>query len=170
MLRDWKRCALTLLIIACGPAAAENGWDGDREVDQRGVLVLASPYTYHYSPASSGEERRRPWLFGVAAVETDGRMAGGAAFSNSFGQPCAYGFVGHRYVEPFGWQRTYWSWTAGLVYGYVPPYEDKLPINVNGWAPVVLPTVGYQLTRNFSAELVLLGTSALMFTITFRAP
>jgi hypothetical protein len=158
------------LLLTCGPVAASSGWDGDRERDQRGVLVLASPYTFHYSEADPDEKRQRAWLFGVVGVRADGWLAGGAAFENSFGQPCAYGFVGRRYVEPFGWRNVYWTWTAGVVYGYRPPYQDKLPVNLNGWAPVVIPTVGYQLTRQLSAEFIVLGTSALMFSISFRAP
>jgi hypothetical protein len=56
-------------------------------------------------------------------------------FSNSFGQPSAYAFAGQRYLDPFGFENWYLQWTAGLLYGYVGEYEDKVPLNYKGFSP-----------------------------------
>ena len=105
------------------------------------------------------------YLAALAKVDERGWMAGGAAFRNSFGQPCTYIFAGRKYVQPWGWDRVYWSWTAGIVYGYKPPYDDKVPIHFGDFSLGFIPTVGYQLTKNVSAELALIGTAGLMFNI-----
>jgi hypothetical protein len=151
-----------------GPARAEpdflKGWDGRHDRDLSATMLQISPYALHFSPSP---EHRNVYLLGAAAVRADGWLAGGAYFSNSFGQPSVYAFVGRKYVEPFGWERIYWTWTAGLLYGYVGPYKDKVPFNHNGFSPGFVPTVGYMLDARTSAQVALLGNSGLMFSVVY---
>jgi|SRR6185369_7984522 len=131
-----------------------------------GLELTISPYaTIHYSPSP---EHRPVFLVGLSNIDDDGLLWGGAAFTNSFGQPCVYGFVGKKFLQPFGWERVYWNITAGIIYGYKPPYEDKVPLNHNGFSPGLIPTIGYQITNDVSAQLSALGTAGLMFNVTFR--
>ena len=97
-------------------------------------------------------------------------LAGGVVFSNSFGQPSAYLYGGQRYLNPFGYEKWYLQWTAGLLYGYVGEFKDKVPFNYKGFSPGFVPSVGYQFTDKISGELDLLGNSALMFTLVFPLP
>ena len=64
--------------------------------------------------------------------------------------------------------RIYWSWTAGILYGYKPPYENKVPFNSNGFSPAIIPTLGYQFTPTVSGEIAMLGTAGIMFNIAFQ--
>jgi hypothetical protein len=127
--------------------------------------INVSPITLHYSPSP---EHRRSVLVGLQKVEMNGSLKGMAYFTNSFGQPSVYAFTGRKYLQPWGYQRFYWQWTAGVIYGYVDPYEDKVPLNWHGFAPVIIPALGYQLTERSSLQITALGNSALMLNWSFN--
>jgi len=136
------------------PAANKlEGWD-----------LSFSPYTYHFTYSS---EHKPVVSLGVVKGLEDNWNAGGSVFSNSFGQPSVYLFGGQRYVNPFGWDKWYLQWNAGLLYGYVGQYKNKVPLNYKGFSPGFVPSVGYQFSEGIYGELDLLGNSALMFTLIF---
>ena len=155
--------AVLLASSATGPAAADGlRWDGSHERDLSAWEWQYSPYTYHLSNDS---QHTSVQLLGVARIRKGGELAGGAYFINSFGQPCVSAFVGRKYVEPWGWKDVYWSWTAGVIYGYKPPYEDKVPLNVHGFSPAFVPAIGRQLTPDVAVQVALLGKSGVMFSL-----
>ena len=126
-----------------------------------------SPVTLHFTPSS---EHKNVGLLGISKVDADGTVVSGAVFSNSFGQPCVTVQWGQRYLAPLGFDRWYWQWTVGPVYGYVAPYNRKVPLNYKGLSPVVIPSLGYQLSEKFSAQFTLLGNSALMLQLAYQLP
>ena len=126
-----------------------------------------SPVTLHFTPSS---EHKNVGLLGISRVDVDGTVVSGAVFSNSFGQPCVTVQWGQRYLAPLGVDRWYWQWTVGPVYGYVAPYNRKVPLNFKGLSPVVIPSLGYQLSDKFSAQFTLLGNSALMLQLAYQLP
>ena len=126
-----------------------------------------SPVTLHFTPSS---EHKNVGLLGISKVDADGTVVSGAVFSNSFGQPCVTVQWGQRYLAPLGFNRWYWQWTVGPVYGYVAPYNRKVPLNYKGLSPVVIPSLGYQLNEKFSAQFTLLGNSALMLQLAYQLP
>ena len=126
-----------------------------------------SPYTVHFFPS---DEHKPVVAAGLTKGLKDRWIAGGAVFSNSFGQPSAYVYGGQRYIAPFGWDKWYLQWTAGVLYGYVGQYKDKVPYNYKGFSPGFVPSVGYRFTDKIYGELDLLGNSALMFTVVFPLP
>ncbi|MFC5497394.1 ABC transporter ATP-binding protein [Caenimonas terrae] len=153
--------AAALLVGLLPPSSAhadEEGWTSLFAPGHTTLELQASPYTYHFSR----QPHSHVSLLGLTSVRDSGWLWGGAYFRNSFGQPSAYLYAGRRYDEPFGLQRVYWNWSAGLIYGYKPPYQDKVPVNWHGIAPAIVPAIGYRVTPGISAELSLLGTSALM--------
>jgi len=151
-----------LLALACWqPAAAQtaaavDGWE-----------LTFSPYTIHFHPS---DDHKPVVALGLLKGLEDRWLAGGVVFSNSFGQPSIYLYAGQRYMNPFGAEKWYLQWTAGLLYGYVGEYKDKVPFNYKGFSPGFVPSVGYQFTDQISGELDLLGNSALMFTLVFPLP
>jgi len=56
-----------------------------------------------------------------------------------------------------------------VVHGYHGQYRDKIPFNHSGVAPVVLPSVGYCISRVCS-ELVIVGGAGLLFTLGVTIP
>lgn len=53
---------------------------------------------------------------------------------------------------------------ALILYGYVSPYEDKVPLNRNGFSPAIIPAIGYQLNAHDSVQIKILGNAGLMFS------
>jgi hypothetical protein len=159
--------AVSLAAIAL-PAQGEGiGWAGRPEVDQQGYELVFSPYTLHYS---YDPDHRPVVLLGLSKLNADGSLYGLSLFNNSFGQPSAYGFVGRKYIEPYGWDRIYWAWTAGVIYGYTGEYEGKIRPNYKGFALGLVPRIGYQVTPKVSLEVAPLGASALMFSVVLSMP
>ena len=54
------------------------------------------------------------------------------------------------------------------MYGYVGKYKNKVPLNVGGFSPVIIPAIGYRLSPRSAVEIQLLGTAAVMFGTTWR--
>lgn len=128
--------------------------DGDRH------HLIVSPFTqhFHYSP-----EHRYVWLVGAERERSDGSLAGAAYFSNSFGQPSAYLYPwGRTYRDLVDDMPLYVKITAGLLYGYKAPYEDKIPFNYKGFAPAIIPAVGWEFSGRHQVQLNFLGFNGLM--------
>lgn len=126
-----------------------------------------SPTTLHFAPS---DEHQPVWLAGLTRVAADGAVVSGAVFSNSFGQSCVTLQFGQRYLRPWGRDGWYWQWTVGPVFGYVAPYNRKVPLNYKGLSPVLIPSLGYQFNAKTSLQFTLLGNSALMLQLALRLP
>ena len=85
-------------------------------------------------------------------------------FSNSFGQPTVYVYAGQQFNSLLGVPRLFAKVTAGILYGYVAPYENKVPLNYNGFSPAVIPAIGYQLNTHDSVQLKVLGSAGIMLS------
>lgn len=121
-----------------------------------------SPYTYHYS---RDPNHRDVYMIGLERQRADGLVVGGSYFRNSFGQPSGYLYGGQRYNGIFSQEKLFAQWTVGLLYGYKEPYEHKVPLNHNGYSPGAVLSVGWQFSPMYSAQVNVLGTSALMFQL-----
>ena len=127
--------------------------------DQRWNLTL-SPFTYHWYE----NPEHRPVILGALERNVAGnRFCGLALFRNSFGQPAAYLYVGKRWDAFLGQPKLFAKVSAGFIYGYKGKYQDKIPFNDYGIAPVVIPSIGYSLNRDDSAQIMLLGTAGVLF-------
>jgi hypothetical protein len=128
--------------------------------------IFVSPYTKHYSYSA---EHKYTWLVGYEQQLPDKSLRGAAFFSNSFGQESAYVFLwGGRYDNVLNVNGLYVKWTAGLLYGYKPPYENKVPLNYKGFSPAIIPSIGYQINDTWSVDAMFLGTAALMLGTSYR--
>ena len=145
--------------VAPLPAAAAEGPPARQDDVWR---LMASPATYHYS---RDPDHHYVWMIGIERERPNNVVSGFTYFSNSFGQPSAYAYVGQRMTDFSDYDRLYAQWTAGLIYGYKPPFDDKVPLNYKGFSPGLVLTVGWQLTPTFSTQVNVLGNSALMFQL-----
>lgn len=155
--------ALAFLGLAVASSASAYDW-GDgfsltrKQGDQYSMLV--SPYAQHFHPSP---EHKHVWLVGVERERADQSLAGAAFFSNSFGQPSVYLYPwGQTYRDLLGKEQLYVKWTAGLLYGYRAPYEDKVPFNHNGFSPAIIPAVGWQFESRYTVQLNFLGLNGAM--------
>jgi hypothetical protein len=123
--------------------------------------LQTSVYTKHFRPDPKHDNHQN--LVNLEYWRADNYLAGGAWFHNSFGQASQYLYVGRRW-EPFENPAIYMKLTGGVLHGYKGEYRDKIPFNHSGYAPAIVPSVGYA-TKRFAGELVLFGTSGLMLTV-----
>jgi hypothetical protein len=93
--------------------------------DSAGEITL-SPHAYHFH---SDPTHKPVWLIGLERQRSDGWLWGGAYFSNSFGQKSGAVYVGYLWINLFNAPTLYATLVGGLMYGYVAPYEDKVPFN-----------------------------------------
>jgi hypothetical protein len=142
--------------------AAEGG--SAPAADKRWDLTL-SPYTLHYSDSA---EHKPVVLASLDRAVADNRFCGMSLFSNSFGQPTAYVYVGQRWDNVMGQPQLFAKVTAGIFYGYVGKYKDKVPFNYNGFSPGIIPSLGYAWTPHDSVQMLILGNAALMFAYGHR--
>ncbi|KNZ32234.1 MAG: hypothetical protein AD742_12865 [Methylibium sp. NZG] len=122
--------------------------------------IIGSPYTLHWSPS---EDHRPTWMLGGEKEYAGGLVLGAAFFSNSFGQESATVYRGRRLTGWSAYDKLYFQWTAGLMYGYKPPYDDEVPVNIRGLSPVAVLSLGWQFTPKYAMQLNALGTAAVMF-------
>ena len=129
--------------------------------------VAFAPYAVHYS----GDSEHKPVvLVGLERERPDGIVFGGSIFSNSFGQPSAYVYGGQRLFRWSPWEPLFAEWSAGILYGYVGQYKDKVPLNYKGFSPGITAGIGWQFTPTFAAQIHLLGNSGLLFSVSAYLP
>ena len=146
---------------AANAPAPDEPWRTDRIYLQTSLVNVH----FHYDPAHV----KYPKLIYGEYHLSDQWLLGAAAFDNSFGQASQAIFGGWRY-RPFPeLQPLYLKILGGVVHGYHGQYRDKIPFNHSGVAPVILPSVGYCISRVCS-ELVIVGGAGLLLTLGVTIP
>ncbi len=112
------------------------------------------PYVHHWSESP---DHRTAFIFALEKHQDDRRLIGLSLFRNSFGQPSAYAYAGYHWHGFLGQPRLTAKVTAGIIYGYTGQYEDKVPLNWNGFAPGLIPSLGYKLTEHDALHVMVLG-------------
>jgi len=121
-----------------------------------------APLTIHFS---ADPDHRNVYMLGLERQRADGYLIGAAWFRNSFGQPSGFVYAGRRFERFYGHDPLYLELTAGVLYGYLPPYDHKVPLNYRGFSPGAVVALGWRLSPELSAQVNLLGNSALMFQL-----
>ena len=153
--------------MLCAPATASEYFCPRFLVDpdapaptHRGELTL-SPYTIHWS---NNPEHKHVVLVALDEQLPGGRLCGVSFFTNSFGQPSTYVYAGKQFNQLFGQPQLFLKVTAGVIYGYVGQYKNKVPLNYHGFSPGVIPALGYKFSEHDSVQVKLLGTAGIMFS------
>jgi hypothetical protein len=159
--------SLLPMLVVAQEEASEKSWlsDGFNFKAETGDrhFVIASPFTIHFSENEEDGGHKYVWLLGYERERENGWLTGLAYFSNSFGQPCVYYYPwGKTYTDFAGVKGMFVKWNAGIVYGYVEPYEDKVPFNYGGFTPALFPSIGYRAKNNFQTQINMLGNAGLM--------
>lgn len=149
-------CCLTACFgeLQAGQAAAQlAGWK-----------IQTSVYTRHFDP--DPEHNNDQNLFSVEAVLKNDWLIGAAIFDNSYYQESQLLYAGKSWklLDSDMW---YIKLTGGLLHGYKEPYEDKIPLNGLGIAPVIIPALGFRY-RWLVAEANLGGLAVVTFTAGVR--
>jgi hypothetical protein len=136
---------------------------------ENNFFVQTSAYTHHFFPSPVHENHNRlinlEWQTSdYTQWGADRTLFGAAAFRNSFGQPSEYLYVGQRWDVH---ENVYLKLTAGLLHGYKDPYQNKIPLNHYGVAPVIVPAIGLRY-KQATFETIFLSNRAVMFAIGFQ--
>ena len=137
------------------PPAADKRWD-----------LTLSPYTHHWGGETA--EHKPVVLGSLDRAVAGNRFCGMSLFSNSFGQPTVYVYAGQRWDPWMDYSKLFVKVTAGIFYGYVGKYKDKVPFNYNGFSPGIIPALGYAFSPTDSAQLLVLGSAGVMFAYGHR--
>ena len=152
---------------AADTSAAESAWTG--------WTLGASPYTYHFSEARqehsfepASQRHSYVWLLEAEKQIDANAFVGFAVFSNSFGQPSQYLFYGRRWQPLDSTPQLFIKLTGGVIHGYREPYHKKIPFNTrSGWGLTAIPAVGWQFSREWGAQVNLLGTAGVMLQLNY---
>ncbi len=156
----WAFCALVQAESSSHYCPAALAVKEAVEPIDRGEMML-SVYTHHFS--NTPEHKSVVMLAADEHLSGD-RLCGISLFNNSFGQPSVYMYAGQQFNNLWGMPNLFAKVTAGLMYGYVAPYENKVPLNYKGFNPAIIPSLGYKLTTHDSVQVKILGNAALMFS------
>lgn len=135
--------------------------DSEREGDY--WYIQTSVWTKHWT--HDPDHNNHQELVGIERVYTDGVLWGAATFKNSFYQRSYYAYLGKVWEHPR--YPVYAKLSAGLIEGYKGEYDDKIPLNHLGVAPVIIPSLGAH-WGPVGAEFVILGTAAGMVNVGLR--
>jgi hypothetical protein len=126
------------------------------------IMIQASPDVIHFD--SDPEHADWSWMVGVEWQRPSSWLFGFSYFNNSFGQKSQYYYAGYVWKPSDRDPNWYLKLTGGLLYGYKDPYEDKVPLNHNGYSPAIIPALGYKWDR-WNVQLNLLGNAGLMISV-----
>lgn len=149
------------------PTVDMAGWDAPEPWRTDRFFLQTSVYTRHFSDDPDHNDHQN--LILVEYNINESWLAGAAAFDNSFGQSSQFVYGGYRF-RPFDTlQPLYFKVAAGILHGYRGEFRDKIPLNGSGFAPAIVPSVGYCI-RRYCSELVLFGGAGLLITVGVTLP
>lgn len=167
MRRTLLALLMPMLLAMAAPGFARDRYcpdflakEGAPPPTHRGELTF-SPYTIHWS---NNPEHKHVVLVALDEQLPGGRLCGVSLFSNSFGQPSTYVYVGQQFNQLFGQPNLFLKVTGGILYGYVGQYQNKVPLNYRGFSPGIIPSLGYRFSEHDSVQFKLLGTAGLMIS------
>lgn len=145
-------CLLGCLMI--GPvamAADDQSSASNNDPNAAKWYLSVSPYMHHWYPKP---EHRHVFLVGIERYAPDNSVMGVAVFRNSYGDPTIYTYPwGQSYPNFLGIEKLTGKWSAGLLYGYVGQWQDKVPLNYKGFSPAIIPALSWDLGSGYEFQL-----------------
>ena len=157
-------CLAVGLIVAHLAGSAMAQQEPAPDAGRGNLLRLQfSPYTHHYT---FDAEHKDVVMIGLEREYPNASLDGITLFRNSFGQESMYIYPwGGVYRSIGGVKPLSFKWTAGLIYGYVDSFENKVPLNYKGFSPGLIVGLAYEFKPGWSVQVNLLGVAAAMFEI-----
>lgn len=123
---------------------------------RRGWIVTYGPYTRH---TGKGPYNSHPHYTGLEWLRPDRWAFGASHFSNSFSQPCWFAHASRLFN--FTDRRDGWfcKIAMGVIHGYKPPHASSVPLNVRGFCPAIIPSIGYKY-KGVAFHLAIYGKNA----------
>ena len=168
MFRTFLLASLLCAFAALASAGEQPADATQNEPQQNRWLIQTSLYTNHFGTDEPKTKHQK--LIGIERWSPDNWIIGASAFRNSFDQASQYVYVGKLWRPLENYPIVHLKLTGGILHGYKPPHEDKIPLNTeNGWAIAVLPSIGLS-GKRFVTDLVIFGTAGALVTIGVLVP
>lgn len=152
---------------AASAAPQRSAWDAPEPWRTDRFYFETSVYTRHFSYDPDHNDRQN--LILLEYNVTENWLVGASAFDNSFGQSSQFVYGGYRFRPFDNLQPLYFKVAAGILHGYRGEFQDKIPLNSSGFAPAIVPSVGYCINR-YCSEFVLFGTAGFLITVGVTIP
>ena len=146
---------LSLLLSPAIKAEEEHWYNYDH-------LYLQGGTYFHFNDDDDYEGTSA--LVSLEAVKANDWLYGLSLFDNSFGEFSQYLYGGKSWNYHGKWEGFHTKLTAGLIHGYTDTFKDGNPLGGLDIVPAIVPGVGYKKGK-FGGDIILLGTSALLFTV-----
>lgn len=153
-----------LLVITLLLSCQLKAWElYDEEKDD--FYIMAATYTHF----NDSDDHEGPAVLGsIEIVKPNRHFYGIALFNNSFGQFSQYIFYGKEYRFDDTFQGLRAKVSGGAIFGYRDEHEDDLFLNEDlGFAPVILPSIGFQRKR-LGIDLYLLADAGILLGIGYQ--
>ena len=159
-----KMLSSMLLLVTLLISGQITAWElYDSEKDD--LYIMAGTYT-HFN--DSDDHEGPAVLTSFEIVKPNQHFYGIALFNNSFGQFSQYIFYGKEYRFDKTFQGLRAKVSGGVIFGYRDEHDDELIFNKElGFAPVILPGIGFQRNR-FGVDLYLLADAGLLLGIGYK--
>lgn len=136
------------------------------ELEKKEIWQLqTSLYTKHYH--DDGTLNNHQNLVELEYHREDQYLIGAALFNNSYRQFSQYIYVGKLWRPIDNLQYLHIKLTGGLLHGYRDEHKDVIPLNDQGIAPVIVPTVGLS-NEHLVGEIALFGKDCFLITAGLR--
>jgi hypothetical protein len=186
-----SRALLALLLLACastvfgqaGSVPVENPANGSR-ADAAPSWSSPEPWrtdrfyfqtsiaTVHFNPDPDHDNSQNliygEWRLPHYALGGQW-LVGAAAFDNSFGQSSQFVFGGMLWRPVEKHPELYVKVAAGVLHGYKDEFRNKIPYNSSGYAPGIVPAVGY-CYNHICGEMILFGAAGMLWTVGVTLP
>ena len=148
-------------------ATTRSVWDAPEPWRTDRWYLETSLYTRHFSDDPDHVDNQK--LILVEYNITESWLVGASSFDNSFGQSSQFVYGGYRFRPFDNLQPLYFKVAAGILHGYRGEFQDKIPMNNSGFAPAIVPSVGYCINR-FCSEFILFGTAGFLISLGVTLP
>jgi len=151
--------ALLFTIVSLPVALAEENGN-DIPITQT-LYVHGGAYTHFHD---DDDYEGNPLFLGAELIRSDQWLYGLGLFNNSFDQFSQYVYGGYQFEFDNSLQNFHAKLTAGIIHGYKGEFQDKIPFNNSGYAPAIIPSVGWKKDK-LGFDVILLGKAGLLFTV-----
>lgn len=156
---------LAFLFAVAIPAQADEDTKPATAYSPYNLILSTSVATRHFHPQP--EHNNHQELINLEWNYDKNYIVGGAAFKNSYNQDTQLVYWGAKFRPLDSTPDLYLKVVGGLLHGYKGEYQDNIPFNKYGTAPVILPAVGY-CYKHVCSEVIVFGTAGAMWTAGVR--
>lgn len=151
-----------VMLAFLGLSAAYGQESSEPKQDISHTVYLQGGAYIHFNDSDAHTDA--PWFASAEIQRSDQWLYGLALFNNSFDQFSQYLYGGYKFKFKNRFENFHAKITVGIIHGYKDEYQDKIPFNNSGFAPAIVPGLGWKKDK-LGFDVILLGNSGLLFSV-----